>query len=154
MAMVRFDPFSDMLPLREAMNRLFEDSMVRPTSIATRAAAVPMDVYAEGDDYVLEVAVPGIDPNSVDVQVLGNQITVSGEYAAAPEGRQYLHRERGVGRFERRIKLPDGVDPNAITASLDNGVLSLIVPKPERMKPKAIAIASGNDHKQLETSNA
>jgi HSP20 family protein len=140
MAMVRFDPFSDMLPLREAMNRLFEDSMVRPNSMPSRAATIPMDVYVDGDDYVLEVAVPGIDPNSVDVQVLGSQITISGEYTAAPEGRQYLHRERSVGRFERTVNLPTELDPNKAQAHYEHGLLRLTVPKAETAKPRRIAL--------------
>ncbi len=140
MAMVRFDPFSDMLPLREAMNRLFEDSMVRPTSMATRTATAPMDVYTEGDDYVLEIALPGIDPNSVDVQVLGSQVSISGDYAAAPEGRQYLHRERGVGHFERTVTLPTELDADKAQAHYEHGLLRLTVPKAEAAKPRRIAL--------------
>jgi HSP20 family protein len=140
MAMVRFDPFSDMLPLREAMNRLFEDSMVRPNSVQARTATVPMDVYVEGDDYVLEVALPGLEPNSVDVQVLGSQITISGEYGAAPEGRQYLHRERGLGRFERTVTLPTELDASKAQAHYEHGLLRLTVPKAEAAKPRRIAV--------------
>jgi HSP20 family protein len=66
----------------------------------------------------------------------------------------FAHRERAFGAFERRIKVPDGVDPDGITASLDNGVLSLIVPKPERLKPKTIAISPGSEQRQLETATA
>jgi HSP20 family protein len=140
MAMVRFDPFSDMLPLREAMNRLFEDSMVRSSTVQSRAATAPMDVYVEGDDYVLEVALPGLDPNSVDVQVLGSQVTISGEYSAAPEGRQYLHRERGLGRFERTVTLPTELDASKAQAHYEHGLLRLTVPKAEAAKPRRIAV--------------
>jgi HSP20 family protein len=122
------------------MNRLFEDSMFRPNSVPARGTTVPMDVYVEGDDYVLEVALPGIDPNSVDVQVLGNQITLSGEYVAAPEGRQYLHRERGVGRFERTVTLPTELDASKAQAHYEHGLLRLTVPKAETAKPRRIAL--------------
>ena len=114
--------------------------MVRPNSVPSRATTVRMDVYVEGDDYVLEVAVPGIDPNSVDVQVLGNQITINGEYAAAPEGRQYLHRERGVGRFERTVTLPTELDANKAQAHYEHGLLRLTVPKAETAKPRRISL--------------
>jgi HSP20 family protein len=143
MAMVRFDPFAEMLPLREAMNRLFEDSMVRPNGGALpRSVTTPMDVYTENDDFVLEIALPGIDPNSVDVSVLGSQVTVSGEYAPAPEGRQYLHRERTFGRFERTVTLPTELDADKAHAHYEHGVLRLTVPKAEVAKPRRIALST------------
>jgi HSP20 family protein len=143
--MTRFEPFGEMLPLREAVNRLFEDSLVRPAAVAPRGAAVPMDVYTDGDDYVLELAVPGVDPNAVDISVLGNQVTLSGEFAKAPEGRQYLHRERGVGRFERTITLPTELDAGKATAHYEHGVLRLTLPKAETAKPRRISLnVNGN----------
>ena len=143
MAIARFDPFVEMLPLREVMNRLFEDSMVRPTSVLPRAVSVQMDVYADEDDYVLEVALPGLEPASVDVSVLGNQITISGEYAAAPEGRHFLHRERPVGRFERTVTLQTDVDGDKAHAHYEHGLLRLTVPKAEKAKPRRIALTNG-----------
>jgi HSP20 family protein len=149
--MTRFEPFGEMLPLREAVNRLFEDSLVRPAAVAPRGAAVPMDVYTDGDDYVLELAVPGVDPNAVDISVLGNQVTLSGEFAKAPEGRQYLHRERGVGRFERTITLPTELDASKAAAHYEHGVLRLTLPKAETAKPRRISLSvngssNGNGH--------
>ena len=100
-----------------------------------------MDVYAEGDDFVLEVALPGIDPASVDVSVLGSQVTISGEYAAAPEGRSYLHRERTSGRFDRSVTLPTDLDAEKAQAHYEHGLLRLTVPKAERAKPRKIVIS-------------
>ena len=142
MAMVRFDPTAEMLPLREVMNRLFEDSVVRPNSMLPRTVNVPLDVYAEGDDFVMEVALPGIDPNTVDVSVLGNQVTLSGEYSSAPEGRNYLHRERGFGHFERTVTLPTEVDASKAHAHYEHGLLRLTVPKAEAAKPRRIALST------------
>src|SRR3954452_24850209 len=142
MAMVRFDPTAEMMPLREVMNRLFEDSMVRPNSMLPRGVDVPLDVYGEGDDYVIELALPGIDPNTVDVSVLGNQVTLSGEYAAAPEGRNYLHRERAFGRFERTVTLPTDLDAGKAHAHYEHGLLRLTVPKAETAKPRRIALST------------
>src|SRR5215210_6492984 len=101
MAIARAYPSGDMPPLREVMTRLFEQSMVGPHGFGQSPVPTLTDVYQEGDDYLIEVALPGVQPDQVDVSVLGNQITIRGEYAAPPEGRQYLHRERGTGRFER-----------------------------------------------------
>ena len=142
MAMVRFDPVAEMMPLREVMNRLFEDSVVRPNGVLPRGVNVPLDVYAEGDDYVLEVALPGIDPDSVDVSILGNQVTISGDYAAAPEGRSYLHRERTGGHFERTVTLPTELDSTKAHAHYEHGLLRLTVPKAETAKPRRITLSS------------
>jgi HSP20 family protein len=141
MAMVRFDPVAEMMPLREVMNRLFEDSVVRPNSALPRGVSVPLDVYAEGDDFVLEVALPGIDPNSVDVSILGSQVTISGEYAPAPEGRSYLHRERTFGHFERTVTLPTELDASKAHAHYEHGLLRLTVPKAEAAKPRRITLS-------------
>jgi len=87
------------------------------------------------------------------IELLDGFLVVRGERKAVA-GDGLAHRERAFGAFERRIKVPDGVDPEAITASMDNGVLSLIVPKPERLRPKAIAISGGDQQRELATSTS
>ncbi len=143
MAIARWDPFQDVLPMRDAINRLFEASMVRPDSIFGAAATAPMDAYAEGDNYVLEVALPGLSPDAVNVEVLGNQVTISGEYPAAPEGRSYLLREHAVGRFQRTITLPTEIDADKAEGHYEHGLLRLTVPKAERARPKRLALTAG-----------
>jgi HSP20 family protein len=144
MALVRFSPVHEMTTLREAMDRLFEHSVVRPNgAMAWRAGAVPMDVYADGDNFVIEAAFPGLDPDAVNVSVLGNQVTISGEHPAAPEGRQYLFRERMGGRFERTVYLPTDLDADKAEAHYEHGVLRLTIPQHETAKPKRIALNAG-----------
>ena len=143
MAMSRWDPIHEMLPLRDAMLRLVEDSVVRPGATVGRAVTAPIDVYVDNDDYVLEVALPGVDPSQVNVQALGNQIAISGEYPTAPEGRQYLYRERVSGRFERSITLPTELDADKATAQYEHGLLRLRVPKAAAAKPRRIALSAG-----------
>ena len=142
MAITRWDPFADMLPLRDAMNRLFEESFIRPTGFGF-APAVALDVYTEGEDYVIEAALPGLAPESIEVTVLGNQVTLRGDYPAAPEGRQYLYRERAGGRFERTVTLGSDLDADKVQAHYEHGVLRLTVPKAESARPKRVAIANG-----------
>ena len=89
------------------------------------------------------MAVPGLAPDAVNVSVLGNQLTVSGEYPAAPEGRQYLLRERSGGRFERTITLPTEVDADHAQPSYEHGVVRISLPKAESAKPKRIALTAG-----------
>lgn len=125
--------------------------------VARTSAFIPAtDVATSDRDLVLTMDVPGLTQDDVSIEMLDGYLVVRGErkLAEASEKANLTHRERTFGRFERRVKVPDGVDPDAITASLDNGVLSLIVPKPEKMKPKAIAIGSGSmtEQRQLETT--
>ena len=145
MAIARWDPFQDALSLREAMDRLFENSLVRPGGLGPlvgRGWALPIDVYTEGDNYVIEAALPGLNPEAVNVSVLGNQVSISGEYPAAAEGRQYLFRERPFGRFERVVTLPTELDAEHTEAHYEHGLLRLVVPKAETARPKRIALTA------------
>ncbi len=145
MATVRWSPFQELPTLREAMDRLFEQSVVRPTGWAGNGwqATLPLDVYTEGDSLVVEAVLPGVDPDAVNVSVLGNQVTISGEYPTAPEGRQYMFRERGAGRFERTIYLPTELNADATEANYEHGVLRLVLPKAESAKPRRISLTAG-----------
>ena len=144
----RYDPFREMLPLRDAMNRLFEESLVRPTGRLSRAAALPMDVYTEGDNYVVEAALPGVNPDAVNILVLGNQVSISGEYLAPPEGRQYLLREQPRGRFERTVALPTELEADQAQAHYEHGLLRLTLPKAAAARPRRIAIGGGAAQRQ------
>ncbi|SRR5581483_1121453 len=143
MAIARWDPFQEMFPLREAMNRLLAASLVRPEGLFGGTLPVALDAYAEGDHYIIEVAVPGLAPDAMNVSVQGNQVMISGEYPAAPEGRQYLLRERASGRFERTIALPTEVDADQARAQYEHGLVRLTLPKAEHAKPKRIALSAG-----------
>jgi HSP20 family protein len=127
--------------LRDAMDRLFEQSFVRPNG-GWRGSSVPMDVYADGDNFAIEVALPGLNPDSVNVSVLGNQVTISGDWPAAPEGRHYLLRERSGGRFERTVYLPTDLDADKAEAHYEHGVLRLTIPQHETARPKRIALSA------------
>ena len=140
MAINRWEPFQTMPTLREAMDRLFEQSVVRPNWFG---ASLPIDVYADGDTYVVEVGLPGISPEAVNISVLGNQVSISGEYPQVPEGRRYLFSERPTGRFERTLALPTDLDADKAAAHYEHGLLRLTVPKAESAKPRRIALAAG-----------
>jgi len=114
------------------------------------------DVSVSDTDLVLTMDVPGLRPEQLDIQFEDGVLIVRGERRRPDlaEGSTWAHAERSWGGFERRFRIPRGVDPDQVTASLDSGVLSLIVPKPERLKPRTIEIRPGTDAKQLETANA
>jgi HSP20 family protein len=134
-----FDPFSSVFP-----------------SFGRVGFLPPADVAVSDDDMVLTVDVPGIDPSELEVEMVDGQLVVRGERKRpeASGGTRWSLTERPFGKFERRIELPTGVDPDAITASVDHGVLSLIVPKPEAKKPKTIGIGEGAQQRELEAAAA
>jgi HSP20 family protein len=143
MAITRWDPMQEMFPLRDAVNRMLEATHVRPEAFFGQVGPIQVDVYAEGDGYVIEAAVPGLNPEALNVEVLGNQITISGEYPATPQGRQYLVREHAYGRFQRTLTLPSDVDAAKVEGHCEHGLLRLTAPKAEHARPKRLALTAG-----------
>ena len=142
-------PFGDLLSLRQAMDRLFEESFVRPGVAWGEGALVPMDVYATDDDFVLEASLPGVKPEEVDITVENNTLTISGETRSSrtEEGATILQEIRR-GRFTRTMTLPAGLEPDKARATFEDGVLTLRIPKAEQVKPRQIKITSGNGRSQ------
>jgi HSP20 family protein len=127
------------------------------TPLFTRSSAfpAPADVIVGESDLVLTMDLPGLTADELEIELLGDQLSVRGERRRSDvgEGKAFAHAERPFGRFERRFRVPDGVDPDSILARMEHGVLSLIVPKPERLKPKTIAIGT-SEQRKLETAGA
>jgi HSP20 family protein len=122
----------------------------------TAAFTAPADVVVSENDLVLTMDLPGLTSEDLEIDLTDGYLSVRGERRPPEvgEGKSFVHTERPFGAFERRIKLPDGVDPDKIMARMDNGVLSLIVPKPERLKPRSITIGTGSEQRELETASA
>ena len=144
---VRWEPARDMLSLREAMNRMFEDAFLRPgwfgvSDTATNLVAV--DLYETNDHLVVKASVPGIKAEDIDVKVTGDLLTIKGEFKSEEktEKRNYLHQERRYGSFCRQISLPTGVDSSKAKATFENGVLTLELPKAETAKAKSIKVVA------------
>jgi HSP20 family protein len=131
------------------MSSMF-DVLSQLDSIASRAfdtarapRPMPVDLFREGDEYVLSADLPGIDPESVDLDVDGQLLTIRAERRApASEQVRWLAHERPYGSYMRQFTLGDGVDVERITANYEHGVLSVIVPMAERAKPRKIQIAA------------
>ena len=104
---------------------------------------MPIDLYRDGDRFVLNADLPGIDPSSVDLDVDGTLLTIRAERVApSAEGVRWLTRENRSGSFVRRLTLGDGVDRENITASYDAGVLSVTIPVAEKAKARKIEIST------------
>jgi HSP20 family protein len=112
---------------------------------------MPVDLFRDGDQYVLSADLPGIDPGSVDLDVDGQLLTIRAERTAPTSGNvKWLAHERPHGSYMRQFTLGDGVDVERITANYEHGVLSVIVPMAERAKPRKIAVtAQGGERKEV-----
>ncbi|CAN5135461.1 Hsp20/alpha crystallin family protein [soil metagenome] len=115
--------------------------------VASAPRQTPVDLYRDGDTYVLSADMPGIDPKSVDVDIEGKTLTISAKRAQrGSDSVTWLARERSADSFSRRFTLGDGVDSSAISASYDNGVLNVSIPVSERAKPRKVTVAvAGTD---------
>jgi HSP20 family protein len=106
---------------------------------------MPMDLYRDGDHYVLTADLPGIDPGSVDVDIDGQLLTIRAERTVrSEEGVKWITRERTGGSFLRQLTLGDGIDREKISAHYDNGVLSVTIPVSERAKPRKVEVMQAN----------
>jgi HSP20 family protein len=144
----RPSPLGDLVSLRQAMDRLFEDSFVRPgrwlatASGDAAAGALPLDVRMTGDELLVQAQLPGVKPEDVDVTVENGTLTIAGATSseARSEEDNFLVREIRRGSVSRTISLPEGLEPDKATADFENGVLTLRIPRAERVKPRTIRI--------------
>lgn len=126
-----YDPFRDLDRVAQAF---FDTSRRGPRRM-------PMDLYRDGDHYVLTADLPGIDPGSVDVDVDGQLLTIRAERTlAANEGVKWITREREGASFLRQLSLGQGVDTDRISAGYQNGVLSVTIPVSEKAKPRKVTV--------------
>lgn len=143
-SIIRREPFSEMISLREAMNRLFEDSWIRPGSFffPTVWEGPAVDMYQTKDEVVVKASVPGLKPEEIDVSVAGDVLTIKGEtkHEEKVEQDQYIYQERRFGQFCRQLTLPVQVKTDKAQAKYENGVLTLRLPKAEEAKPKSLKI--------------
>ena len=129
------EPFSG--DLHRLFNTLFEDR-----SAPQQRWMPAMDLVEADDHFVLKADLPGLVEEDVSLEVRDNALTISGERKAEHESRErgWYRVERSFGRFSRSLSLPDGIDPDAISAAFDRGVLTVTIPKPEQRKPRRIQI--------------
>jgi HSP20 family protein len=147
MAVIRWNPWRDTMTLREATDRLLEDSFVRPRrswgeGTQERPFQLPLDVYMTPEEIVIIASLPGLTPDEVDISIDGDTLTIRGELRAPLENVEYLFQERSTGAFARRLTLNVPVEANKAEAVFEHGVLTLTLPKAEETKPKVIKVKS------------
>jgi len=142
---VRWEPFRDFVSLREAMDRLFEESFVRPRTgwlAPLGAGALAVDMYETDQDVVVKSSVPGGKSEDLDITIIGDTLTIKGKTKAEEkvEKANYVRQERRYGVFCRSLTLPTTIVAENAKAQFENGVLTLTLPKAEEVKPKIIKV--------------
>ncbi len=149
MTIVRWEPLRELSSLQTEMNRLFSAAFDAPTAGGgggARRWTPAMDLVEIDEAFVLRADLPGLGEDDVNIELEDNVLTVSGERKAEHEDKRegFYRMERSYGSFSRSLTLPKGVDPEAVNASFDRGVLEVRIPKPEQRKPRKISISAGN----------
>jgi HSP20 family protein len=141
--LMRFDPFRE-------IDRMTEEAF-RPT----RLSRMPMDAYRRGDVFVVHFDLPGVDPNTIDLTVEQNTLTVTAERTWYPaEGDELVITERSQGTFSRQLLLGDSLDTERITARYDQGVLTITIPVAEQSKARKVQVARGGGPEVIEATSS
>jgi HSP20 family protein len=140
----RPSPFSELVTLRQAMDRLFDDTVFRPYSYGGNGdfGRLPLDVRTTSDALLVEASLPGIKPENVDITVENGTLTIRAEDSSEREDEQggWVVREITRGSLMRTVTLPTGLEADRAEATFENGVLKLRFPKAEQVKPRQIRI--------------
>ena len=141
--LMRWDPFRDVISLREAVDRLLAEAFTSPLALNEPANLVPqIDMYQTDDEVVIKATMPGVKPEDLHITVSGDILTIRGEVKEEEEKKEatYHIRERRYGTFTRSIALPTPVESDKAKAEFENGILTLTLPKVEEVRPKVIEV--------------
>lgn len=155
MAIIRWDPFRDMMTLRERMNRLFDETYggkEEESDIKRGVWAPTVDIHESDKKLVLTAELPGLKEEDVDVNIDGNTISISGkrEFEEETKKEDYHRIERSYGSFFRSFTLPSYIDQEKVKAEYDNGLLKVTMPKKSELKPKKVKVLKGAKSKEKE----
>jgi len=141
--LTRWEPVREMMTLREAMDRLFDDAFTRPINLRDGGLSSPaIDMYQTDDEVVVKAALPGFKADDVQINVTGEVLTIRGELKHEEEKKDkaWHIREHRWSSFERSVALPTDVVADKAQADFDNGILTITLPKAEEVKPKTITV--------------
>lgn len=144
--LTRWEPGREMMTLREAMDRLFDDAFTRPFSLIRDGGSTwsspAIDMYQTDNEVVVKAALPGLKPDEVQINVTGDILTIKGEVKHEEEkkDRAWHIREQRWGSFERSVMLPTGVISDKAKADFQDGILTITLPKTEEVRPKTITV--------------
>ncbi len=140
--LTRWEPMREMMSLREAMDRLFDDAFTNPVRLHDGNSMPAIDLYQTNDNVVVKAALPGLKAEDVQISISGDVLTLKGEFRQDNEIKEasYTLKEQRYGSFERSVLLPSEVQSDKAKAAFENGVLTISLPKAEQVRPKTIAI--------------
>jgi HSP20 family protein len=140
--LIRWEPAREMMSLRDAMDRLFDDAFTRPLSIKDGWSAPAIDMYQTDDEIVVKAALPGIKADEVQINITGEVLTLKGEVKQEEEKKEkaWHIREQRYGSFERSVVLPTDVVADKAKAEFENGILTVTLPKADEVKPRTITV--------------
>ncbi len=139
--LIRWEPVREMMTLREAMDRLFDDAFTRPISINNWGMPA-IDLYQTEGDVILKASLPGLKADDVQISITGDVLTIKGEFRQNDEAKDstYHLKEQRSGSFERSLSLPTLVQTDKTKAEFENGILTITMPKAEQVRPKTISV--------------
>lgn len=145
MAIIRWDPFRDMITLRDKMNRLFEDAVSsrgEERDLVSSSFVPAVDIFETENELVLSAELPGIDEKDIEIKIEDNTLSLKGERKFEKEAKEenYHRIERAYGSFFRSFNLPNFIDQDAIHAEHEHGVLKIHMPKRAELKPRTVKI--------------
>jgi len=140
--LTRWEPVREIMTLREAMDRLFDDAFTRPISMSAGSVVPVIDLYQTEDEVIVKASLPGLKSEDLHISVTADVLTLSGEFKQESDKKaaNYHIREHRYGSFERSVMLPTDVQTDKAKADFENGVLIISLPKAESVKPKTINI--------------
>lgn len=140
--LIRWEPAREMMTLREAMDRLFDDAFTRPLSLRDGWSVPAIDMYQTDDEIVVKAALPGVKADEVQINITGEVLTLKGEIKQEEDKKEkawHIHEQR-YGSFERSIALPTDVVADKAKAEFENGILTVTLPKADEVKPRTITV--------------
>jgi HSP20 family protein len=145
MAVVKWDPFRDLISIQDRMNRLFEQTLSRSRAeegVSATTWTPAVDIYETAETIVMKAELPGVAREDIQIQINENTLMLKGErrFAKDVHEENYLRIERAYGSFHRSFTLPASVQQDKIRALFRDGVLELTLPKAEESKPKRVSI--------------
>lgn len=140
--LIRWEPAREMMTLREAMDRLFDDAFTRPLSLRDGWSVPAIDMYQTDDEIVVKAALPGVKADEVQINITGEVLTLKDEmkHEEEKEEKAWHIREQRYGSFERSIVLPTDVVADKAKADFENGILTITLPKADEVKPRTITV--------------
>lgn len=140
--LIRWEPAREMMTLREAMDRLFDDAFTRPLSLREGWSVPAIDMYQTNDEIVVKAALPGVKADEVQINITGELLTIKGEIKQEEDKKEkawHIHEQR-YGSFERSVVLPTEVVADKAKAEFENGILTITLPKADEVKPRTITV--------------